>query len=136
MTRDPVGRKTKLEFANLRALSETKPRTKFGQVLRAWPQIQMSLDGGRTMSEVWQALRLDGIETTYGQFRTYAWRIRKRLGSRQEQQNRPESGTEEQNPLAAGVTPKPDPLANIRREQRRKLTSGFNYDAAATGDVE
>lgn len=96
------------------------------------------------MSEVWQALRMDGIETTYGQFRTYAWRIRKRLGSRQEEQHRYETETEQKSGLSpdpasnsnpVGDAPGLDPLANIRREQNRKRTSGFNYNATL-GDVE
>lgn len=96
------------------------------------------------MSEVWQALRRDGIETTYGQFRTYAWRIRKRLGSRQEEQRRSERETEQKNVLfpdpasdsnPVDDAPRLDPLANIRREQNRKRTSGFNYNATP-GEVE
>ena len=76
--------KTKKDLTNLRALSAAAPRTKSGQVVWAWPEIQASLNSGRNLREIWEALQLDGIEMSYGQFRTYAWRIRKRLAQNAE----------------------------------------------------
>src|ERR1700678_3941829 len=66
------------ELPHLKALPESAPRTKSGRIVWAWPEIQASLASGRKMHEVWEALQLDGIEISYGQFRTYVWRIRKK----------------------------------------------------------
>jgi hypothetical protein len=63
---------------HLKALPESAPHTKSGRIVWAWPEIQASLAGGRKMHEIWEALQLDGIEMSYGQFRTYVWRIRKK----------------------------------------------------------
>ena len=66
------------ELPHLRALPESAPHTKSGRIVWAWLEIQASLASGRKMHEIWEALQLDGIEMSYGQFRTYVWRIRKR----------------------------------------------------------
>jgi len=106
--------------------------------MRAWPQIQASLSSGRKMHEIWEALQLDGIEMSYGQFRTYVWRIRKRLAQNAETPRRSPAGVAAPNREARhSVVPEPgvsleeparDPLANIRREQERKRASGFAYN--------
>jgi hypothetical protein len=75
---------------------------------------------------------------SYGQFRTYVWRIRKRLG---EKAVKPRQAPERvaslnretvqpvvQGPRVALPEAARDPLANIRREQERKRASGFVYD--------
>ena len=79
MDRRRAAGKTDATLTHLKALPESAPRTKSGRIVWAWPQIQASLDSGRTMHEIWEALQLDGIEMSYGQFRTYAWRIRKKM---------------------------------------------------------
>jgi len=103
----------------------------------AWPQIQASLRSGRRMHEIWEALQLDGIEMSYGQFRTYVWRIRKRLPENAVTPPRsPEGVAALKEETLQPVVPQPavslpesarDPLANIRREQERKRASGFTY---------
>ena len=72
--------KIKTDLSNLRALSATAPRTKSGQIVWAWPEIQASLNHGRNLREIWEALQLDGIVMSYDQFRVYVSRTRKRLG--------------------------------------------------------
>jgi hypothetical protein len=105
----------------------------------AWSEIQASLGRGTTMQEIWQALCRDGIEMSYGQFRTYIWRIRKRLaagsvGVAGSPVRMPEIvGQPDASEAFATPGPTPqnrpaDPLANIRREVERKRTSGFQYD--------
>src|ERR1700728_2830140 len=79
MDRRRAAGKTDATLTHLKALPESAPRTKSGRIVWAWPQIQASLDSGRTMHEIWEALQLDGIEMSYGQFRTYVWRIRKKM---------------------------------------------------------
>src|SRR5580658_8084973 len=78
MDRRRAAGKTDATLTHLKALPESAPRTKSGRIVWAWPQIQASLASGRTMHEIWEALQLDGIEMSYGQFRTYVWRIRKK----------------------------------------------------------
>src|SRR5580693_5464319 len=79
MDRRRAAGKINPELPHLKALPESAPRTKSGRIVWAWPEIQASLDSGRTMHEIWEALQLDGIEMSYGQFRTYVWRIRKKM---------------------------------------------------------
>ena len=96
------------------------------------------------MHEIWEALQLDGIEMSYGQFRTYIWRIRKRLRADPEATHRPEprESPATREPLksaaqASGPAPAEsarDPLANIRREQERKRSAGFTYDPIVPRD--
>src|SRR5271169_6307174 len=78
MDRRRAAGKMNPELPHLKALSESAPRTKSGRIVWAWPEIQASLASGRKMHEIWEALQLDGIEMSYGQFRTYVWRIRKK----------------------------------------------------------
>ena len=120
--------KSKIQLANLRALSAVPPRTKSGQVTWAWPEIQASLSSGRSLREVWEALQRDGIRMSYNQFRVYVSRIRKRIAGKPELilprlvlASDIDRGAAE--PLLAQ-----DPSANIRREQERKRPSGFAYN--------
>jgi hypothetical protein len=78
MDRRRAAGKINPELPHLRALPESAPQTKSGRILWAWPEIQAGLASGRKMHEIWEALQLDGIEMSYGQFRTYVWRIRKK----------------------------------------------------------
>ena len=138
--------KSSTNFSNLRALSATAPRTKSGRIRWAWPQIQASLGNGRKMHEIWEALQRDGIEVSYGQFRTYIWRIRKQLASRPElmppSPNPAPSVNGRATPLIGSWSGTPsippdarrDPLANIRREQEKKRTSGFTYNPVSGED--
>lgn len=134
MDRRRAAGKTDATLTHLKALSESAPRTKSGRIVWAWPQIQASLDSGRTMHEIWEALQLDGIEMSYGQFRTYVWRIRKKgvptpVGAMMRTAaNTLESGTV--GTLSSQITPpRPskvrDPLANIRESDRKREV--FDY---------
>ena len=121
--------KSKIQLANLRALSAMPPRTKSGQVTWAWPEIQASLSSGRSLREIWEALQRDGIQMSYSQFRVYVSRIRKRIASKPElmlPRLVPASDIE-----GGAVEPLlvQDPLANIRLEQERKRASGFAYNS-------
>jgi hypothetical protein len=78
MDRRRAAGKINPELPHLKVLRESAPQTKSGRIVWAWPEIQASLASGRKMHEIWEALQLDGIEMSYGQFRTYVWRIRKK----------------------------------------------------------
>jgi hypothetical protein len=112
--------KSKTQLTNLRALPSGPPRTKTGQVLWAWPAIQASLNSGRNLREIWEALQLDGIEMSYDQFRVYVSRIRKRLADQPPAMPAPQV-------TELRVAEGRDPLANIRRERDRKQRSGFDF---------
>lgn len=122
--------KSRTRLSNLRALASTPPKTKSGQVVWAWPEIQASLKSGRNLKEIWEALQLDGIVMSYDQFRVYVSRTRKRLGNRMDEPPRPQDSPEGllgPGPQPTVSVPADDPLANIRRELERKRNSGFNY---------
>jgi hypothetical protein len=110
----------KAQLSNVRALPSGPPRTKTGQVLWAWPAIQLSLNSGRNLREIWEALQLDGIEMSYDQFRVYVSRIRKRLAEQPPTMPAPQVAE-------LRVAEGRDPLANIRREQDRKQRAGFDF---------
>jgi hypothetical protein len=134
MDRRRAAGKTKSTLTHLNALPGSAPRTKSGQIVWAWPQIQASLDSGRTMHEIWEALQIDGIEMSYGQFRTYIWRIRKRGIP-----TIPEAAVHEAEKLAsaAPITEPPqqperlrDPLANYRDGKARRQVFDYRPELA------
>jgi len=109
-------------------MAATPPKTKSGQVVWAWPDIQASLKSGRNLKEIWEALQLDGIVMSYGQFRVYVSRVRRRFASRTDPALPPREASSGVDPQTGPSAPTRDPIANIRREFERKQTSGFNYD--------
>ena len=120
MDRRRAAGKTNSILTHLNALPESAPRTKSGRIVWAWPQIQASLDGGRTMHVIWEALQLDGIEMSYGQFRTYVWRIRKKMPTTAGAVEPAAVNTSSSrvvgtpSPQIRTSSPRRDPLANIR----------------------
>ena len=136
MDRRRAAGKTNADLAHLSALSTALPRTKIGQIVWAWPQIQISLNSGRTMHEIWEALQLDGIEMSFGQFRTYVWRIRKKGVPTARSPMISAEGNASSSDVASSLasrspTPAPrdvglrDPLANIRESEAKRR--GFDY---------
>src|SRR5580658_4749743 len=119
MDRRRAAGKMDATLTHLKALPESAPRTKSGRIVWAWPQIQASLDSGRTMHEIWEALQLDGIEMSYGQFRTYVWRIRKRMPTTARAKEPAAANTSSSDvvgtasPQIPTSSPRRDPLANI-----------------------
>ncbi len=133
MDRRRASGKINPELPHLKALRESAPRTKSGRIVWAWPEIQASLAGGRKMHEIWEALQLDGIEMSYGQFRTYVWRIRKRgLPAAVEATESVVAPGSNAWSVPPSITPSQrstddarDPLANLREsEQKREV---FDY---------
>src|ERR1700683_4897918 len=129
MDRRRAAGKMNSTLTHLNALPGSAPRTKSGRIVWAWPQIQASLDSGRTMHEIWEALQLDGIEMSYGQFRTYVWRIRKRMpaGRPMEIAAANTSGSDVVGTPSSQIPTSPprranvrDPLANIRESEANR----------------
>ena len=133
MDRRRAAGKINPELPHLKALRESAPRTKSGRIVWVWPEIQASLAAGRKMHEIWEALQLDGIEMSYGQFRTYVSRIRKKgipaaveaiasvVAAGSDAWNLPPPIT----PSQRSTVDARDPLANLREsEQKREV---FDY---------
>jgi len=135
MDRRHAAGKINPKLPHLKSLRESAPRTKSGRIVWAWPEIQASLASGRKMQEIWEALQLDGIEMSYGQFRTYVWRIRKKgvpaavIAAASESVAAPASNAGSVPPstplhLSPTVSVR-DPLANIRKSAKKR--DWFDY---------
>ena len=128
------------ELLHLKALPESAPRTKSGRIVWAWPEIQAGLASGRKMQEIWEALQLDGIEMSYGQFRTYVWRIRKRgipaavraTASASVAAPASNSGSVQSRiaPSSRLTVSARDPLANIREAERKRVAFDYRPESA------
>src|SRR5215469_5208579 len=57
---------------NLKAISDQLPKTRIGILRNLWPTIQTCLDGGHSLRDIHESLRLDGIERAYS---TSCWAI-------------------------------------------------------------
>jgi hypothetical protein len=120
-------RKSKSDLVHLRSLPSTQPATKIGQVIWAWAEIEAGLAAGMKLKEVWVAASRDGLEMSYGQFRVYVSRLRRR------RQRTPPSVPEQ--PLqqtnsdnGSPDPPRSDPFRNLREQREKKQQSGFEYD--------
>jgi len=92
------------------------------------------------MHEIWEALQLDGIEMSYGQFRTYVWRIRKKGGPADIKATAPASvvapvsntGSEQPGIAASSQSSVNvrDPLANIREAERKRVVFDYRPESA------
>jgi hypothetical protein len=90
------------------------------------------------MHEIWEALQLDGIEMSYGQFRTYVWRIRKKgvpapvsatasaMAPGSDAGNVPLRIT----PSSRSTASVHDPLANLRESERRREVFDYRPELA------
>ena len=87
------------------------------------------------MHEIWEALQLDGIEMSYGQFRTYVWRIRKKGAPTDVKATASASvvapvsnaGSEQPRvaPSSRSTVSIRDPLANLREGEKKR--DSFDY---------
>lgn len=127
MTSPPNRRKSRPDLTQLRVLSSSRPKTKIGQIIWAWPDIEAALAAGWKLKEVWKAASRDGIEMSYAQFRVYVSKVRRRgAGSPAAvQQPPPDAPTAE---TSSEDTPTADPFRNLREQMEKKKRSGFEYD--------
>ena len=129
----PQRRKKKADLLYLKSLPSHQPDTDTGQVLWMWPEIQAAFAAGRTVKEIWEAARQDGVDIAYPQFRVYVWRLRRRQNARSaghptDRCHHPDlpQPTEDATPTPA--KPPIDPLYNIRVQLERKRQSNFEYN--------
>jgi len=66
-----------LHLPNLRRLREEKPDRYMALLRRAWPDIKVKLDSGRTLKDVCESLNADGIPISYPTLRTTVGRLRR-----------------------------------------------------------
>jgi hypothetical protein len=121
----------KSELLHLRSLPGAEPATSTGRVAWIWPEIEASLATGKKLREVWDAIRADGLDIPYPQFRVYVSRIR----CRQSRQRRFETATTPRAAAELSAEPQPqppaspqDPFRNLREQREKKQSDGFSYD--------
>jgi hypothetical protein len=126
-TPQPRRRKSRSDLVHLRSLPSTQPRTKIGQVIWVWAEIEAGLAAGMKLKEVWEASNRDGLEMSYAQFRVYVSRLRRRrkLSSPSASQPPPALANEERE---SPVPSPPDPFSNLREQREKKKQSAFEYD--------
>ncbi|MDQ2843367.1 MAG: TraK family protein [Acidobacteriota bacterium] len=113
---------------SLSARIQEKPRTKFGELRRLWPEIKAALRDGNKLKQVWECMVEAGIDLSWPKFRTYVTRLRRleaagadlpvREMSRQDVA--PAGEHREQN------IGKRDPLSNLRSHLNKR--PGFEFD--------
>jgi hypothetical protein len=97
-----------------------------------WPEIEASLATGKKLREVWDAVRADGLDIPYPQFRVYVSRIRNRQSRRRqlEPATTPRAAAESSaEPQPQSPAPPPDPFSNLREQREKKQSDGFTYDS-------
>ena len=88
------------------------------------------------MHEIWEALQLDGIEMSYGQFRTYVWRIRKKMPTTAVVVEPAVVSTSSSgvvgtpSPQIPRSSPRRDPLANVRESEASRQVFDYRPELA------
>jgi hypothetical protein len=126
------------ELPHLQHLVKMPPRTATGRVTAAWAVIRSNLAAGKSLREVYEAAKEDGLDVAYAQFRVYVHRLRKRdlrrglapvsvrsHGPTKLQKAEPQRDAPEKlvRPLPGAPS---DPLRNVREQRARK--NSFEYD--------
>jgi len=126
----PPRNRTKRDLVHLRSLPAVEPRTSTGMVAWIWPEIVDSLATGKKLREVWEAIRADGLEIPYPQFRVYVSRIRMRQSRqhRSETRTTPHAAADSKAESQPGSSVRPDPFRNVREQREKKQSDGFSLD--------
>jgi hypothetical protein len=95
-----------------------------------WPEIEAGLATGKKLREVWDAVRADGLDIPYPQFRVYVSRVRsRRLRQRQvELELTPRAAADSTSPPVPQPRASADPFHNLREQREKKQSDGFTYD--------
>ena len=119
-------RRSRSDLAHLRSLPSTQPATKIGQLNWAWAEIEAALAVGVKLKEIWEAVRRDGLEMSYAQFRVYISRLRRRRQRFKAPETlSPPADANHEDELPA---PTSDPFRNLREQREKKKQSVFEYD--------
>jgi hypothetical protein len=115
---------------HLRSLPSAQPGTSTGQVIAVWKEIESGLARGLKLREVWEAVKLDGLEIPYPQFRVYVSRLRRRRQKPcQPLPGQPPPQTSAENASLAPTSS--DPFRNLREQREKAKLSRFEYDPSA-----
>jgi hypothetical protein len=79
------------------------------------------------LKEVWEAVSRDGLEMSYGQFRVYMSRLRRRRQRSTVSEPQPPPAVANREP-GLPAQPPLDPFNNLREQREKKEQSGFEYD--------
>jgi hypothetical protein len=95
-----------------------------------WPEIEAGLATGKKLREVWDAVRADGLDIPYPQFRVYVSRVRsRRLRQHQvELELTPRAAADSTSPPVPQSPASADPFHNLREQREKKQSDGFTYD--------
>jgi hypothetical protein len=110
---------------NLDALTRNRPACKRAVIRLLWPKIRVSLDLGHTAREVYEKLRMDGIEISYPSLCRYVADLRTAERNGQSPATAAQQSRTNKERSDAG-SKAPDPLANVRRLTEEKRP-GFHY---------
>lgn len=123
-------KRTKSDLSHLRALPGVEPATSTGRVAWIWPEIEAGLATGKKLREVWDAVRADGLDIPYPQFRVYVSRVRsRRLRQHQvELELTPRAAADSTSHPVPQSSASADPFHNLREQREKKQSDGFTYD--------
>ncbi len=114
---------TRLDLSRLRARAGEKPRTKFGQIRQAWPEIKILIAAGHSLKDICTWLNEIGVEIGYGRLSDYLSQLKRAEHAPPTAKRR--SPTE---PVPVPLTPAAgEPLTNLR--EREEQRPGFHYNS-------
>jgi len=122
----PRRKRASANLTHLHSLVSVLPATTTGQVTAAWGEIEAALARGTKLREIWEAARLDGLETPYPQFRVYVSRLRRRR--REPSKSAPQPPPAQTNAADGLPGPPHDPFRNLREQREKKKLTTFEYD--------
>lgn len=107
---------------------QEKPRTKFGELRRLWPEVKAALRDGNKLKQIWECMVEAGIDLSWPKFRTYVARLRKLEAAGADLPIR-ETNRQDVAPAAEHRqqnSGKRDPLSNLRTHLNKR--PGFEFD--------
>jgi len=125
----PSVKRAKSDLVHLRTLPSVEPATSTGRVAWIWPEIEAALRAGKKLREVWEAVRADGFDIPYPQFRVYVSRLRHRSLNHPPAAAPELSAAESSTATSASASlAASDPFRNLREQREKKRSTGFDYD--------
>jgi hypothetical protein len=135
---DPGRAKNLVGLSALHGLKQQLPQSKIGAMIALLPEIRELRRQGHTGKAIWQALGRDGINMSYGVFRVYLGRARRRVGI---SYDAPKASLpvpqldgldQDSGPITVPARAIPcgrDPFAGVRQKRKQSAGERFDYDA-------
>jgi hypothetical protein len=129
---------TGLDVHRFRLLTQTKPRTKAGQVRQVWPEIRVALAAGHRLKDIRTWLNDIGIEIGYARLSDYVGQLKRRdavpapVPAVSETRNSvaPREKTSVSHRSARSGAGS-DPLTNLQEHERKPALFDFNPEPDA-----